>query len=1123
MVQANGAENFAALYYYQNMAPNLEKNICGYFKTWIPLAGMNFVNETTKLNAINKIKNLHIGNIRYSHKDKTGQRYFTIEYNNPLSSEYVGIKGFNGSCVIIRRDRFASSPYDNVSNGYVTTLTSTDKTMGKLITHRFYTDELNTLFYCRVFYLDSQAGMIYEDPSTNADKSCVASGLFLPAPISDISLTFKIYQLPKGEQWLVNDKLNTKVAELIPSDSFDLTRMGNNKEWLGDYQFGAELKVNMKVPSGIVNRVKNIAWGALQGHHQTINNAFVEDSDQSSNNAQLNSLTPWRNFFYCNTLLEYRNFGYNNFGWGIMGHTTKTAIGKTENIITLNTWKRNLFWSTYSAVEEDKTNGEIKQHQVVETVTAERWNPLTKVNWRHYGTIYPMITNPNIEYIAFKIDDATAINDVKPRKPACWPGYITNIEKDNVIYKLDGDLYITEDTKISCMFVGWYIILRKSDQKQYEKILKTDGSKIKVKYFDKHQLDGGTQLGYYAYIKYDGIHWNNYVIAQNAVSFTAYYDEHARAHFKIINRGTEDYISKTAENEIVSTPNKWSIITSTLKTKWPNGNNLSTPISGVYANGVTLPNVGEYLKISSTKYDSSLNNQSSWYCKNTKVIQNEKVTKYKYDTKAKKWITDGTISSCDYGNLNKEVRWVVAGYNTFKHQIKKPHMVLISDRPIILPVSAYFAYPGTSFLLKRGKWRETGCSKYLNYEFLNAFDDGEFKSHLESVSLDTGKCCHIWVNGLKTTTDNKRSKIVPNDYDVMNQSNNEKVKIFIPSRRNIWSSITNVDQTRKYYTGEVGPEDTEHAKTDGTQITYTTEKGVKFTCNGDPCIPIFNVSPSGSLLFADASSSNEGYGFLNKNWYMLENSKPRGQKGFFLRGSNGANCTYFVDFDGAVRAKSTEYKTYARSFWGIDGLNHGIRFISRWRDAKAWAALNEFNIVYVYSAIFDGWAKDPKHQDNAKITGPAKGLEYAAYWYNMHRFGTYWNRTWILRRYNDTTHNMIISLNQLKKLFGIFGPVFMSAGGDLNKNLLSDPYRNSMSVHYFEQAADDLAARWKAYSQAKSNNKNYGGVNIIWKKKEKIINSTYGNAPFNHNNDACKNNKYPIGRRIGILPICIIS
>lgn len=1110
------------------MAPNLEKNICGYFKTWIPLAGMNFVNETTKLNVINKVKNLHIGYIRYSHKDKTGQRYLTIEYNNPLSNEYVGIKGFNGSCVIIRRDRFAASPSDITSNGYITTLTSKDKTMdGRLISHKFYTDELNTLFYCRVFYLDSQAGMMYEDASTNADKSCIASGLFIPAPISDVSLTFKIYQLPKGEKWLdSNDKLNTKVAELIPSDSFDLTQMGNNKQWLGDYQFGAELKVNIKVPSGITNRVRNIAWGALQGHSQTIDNAFVEDSNNSSTNAlfpEFNTI-PYRNFFCCNTLLEYRNFGYNNFGWGMMGHTTKTAIGKTENIITLNTWKRNLFWATYGAIKEDQTNGEIKQHQVVETVTAERWNPLTKVNYRHYGTIYPIIQNGDTKYIAFKIDDATSIGNVFPKKPVCWPGYIRNIEKD-AVYNLDGELSIGEgdNTQIlDCMFVGWYIIIRQSDRIKYKDILKTDGSRIKVRYLDKHQI-GGNQLRYDAYIKYDGIHWNNYVMAQNAVSFTAYYDEHARAHFKIINRGTENYVSKTAENEIVSTPNKWSIITSTLKTKWPNGNNLTTPISGVYANGVTLPNVGEYLKITSTKYDTTLNNQSSWYCKNTKVIQNESVTKYKYDTKAKKWVTDGKIQSCDYGNLNKEVRWVVAGYNTFKHQIKKPHMVLISDRPIILPVSAYYAYPGTSFLLKRGKWRETGCSKYLNYEFLNAFDDGEFKSHLESVSLDTGKCCHIWVNGLKTTTDNKRSKIVPNDYDVMNQSKNEKVKIFIPSRRNIWSSITNVEGTRKYYTGEVGPEDTDCAKTNGTEITYTTLKSVKFTCNGDPCIPIFNVSPSGSLLYSDTSVEGSGFGFLNKNWYMLENSKPRGQKGFFLRGSNGASCTYFVDFDGAVRAKSTESKTYARTFWGIDGLNHGIRFISRWRDAKAWAAMNEFNIVYVYSAVFDGWAKDPKHKDNAKITGPAKGLEYAAYWYNMHRYGTYWNRTWILRKYNDATHNMVISLNQLKNLFGIFGPVFMSAGGNLNKNLLSDPYRNAMSVHYFEQAADDLASRWKAYSKAMSDNKPFSASSIIWKDIEKLINSTYGNPPFNYNNDACKNNKYPIGRRIGILPICIIS
>ena len=1202
--EGNNIELFNGLYYYQNMAPNLEKNICGYFKTWIPLAGINFVNEDVKLNVINKVKNLHIGYKKYSDKDYSNNRYFTIEYNNPLSSanEYVGLKSFDGSCVIIRKDRYAQSPNDVFGDGYVTTLRSNNKLLnGEHIVHRFYTDELNTLYYCRVFYLDTQAGMIYEDASLNTDNSCIASGLFLPPAITDVSITFKVYQLPNGEEWLVNSGnqtvLNSKASEFIPSDSFNLKQMGTNQKWLGDFQFGAEMKVNMKIPTTSNNLVKNVAWGSLQGHG-SFDNAFDENTNRiftNSCNVQMST----RNIFKCNTLFEYRNFGYNNFGWGQLGYNTSTAFGKVANVIKLNTWSKTLFWSTYSAIDEDK-NPDIKQH----TQRPGNWNPIDRINYPHYGTIYPIISNDESRFITFEIvDHDTSIDGIKPLKPLCWANYITysgseptyDFSTGSYISLISNNQDESENIQLNCIFVGWNILLKRDDYEKYKNIMKVDGSKFKIKYHDSHWKNNNTNEQYYANVKFAGCHWDDYVIAQNAVSFIAYYDEHARAHITIKNRGLTDYSKITYEEDtttilypsvretsISTISNKWQIITNTLNKKWVNGNNLTTPISGVSADGVTLPSVGEYLKIYSSKYDSSLSSQDAWYCKNTQVIQNETITKYKYDTKNKQWIPDGTIQSCDYGNLNNEVRWVVAGYNTFKTQIKKPHMVLISDRPITLPVSAYYTYPNDSFLLKQGKWIDTGCSKFLNNEFLNSFIDGEFKEHLENVSLDTAKCDHRYINYVHSKGSEKSRSILKTYLDSMDIDKNEHVKIFIPSRRNIWSSITMYPGSRRYSTGEVGLEENDRAKINDKKITYTALKsGVTFTCNDDPYLPIFNVPPVGT---AYTGTNPGGWGHLNKNWYLLDKTtyKPINQKAFFLRGTNRSQQTYFVDYDGSVRIQHSE--SSAPAVYGSNYLFNGYQSYWGWY-WRSRTTLNlpkiieqqdnlvgDSNLVYTFINhywpydYYWGWGRSywnyytyNGYHDKSLFTGndaPLKntvfaekgntqsyytysyasarsnwwkedGMTFVGYYYAAHQIGLYKNRVWILKDYLNEekyTPKMVVGFNNLKNLYQIFGQVYESAGGTMNDRMLSDPYRNSMSVYYFKQAVENLAKGYKNWINAKSQNKNYTAINnYVWKNIEWLINSTYGMRPFNYNNADCKANKYPIGRRIGILPICIIS
>ena len=424
-----------------------------------------------------------------------------------------------------------------------------------------------------------------------------------------------------------------------------------------------------------------------------------------------------------------------------------------------------------------------------------------------------------------------------------------------------------------------------------------------------------------------------------------------------------------------------------------------------------------------------------------------------------------------------------------------------------------------------GKWAETGLSRYLNKEFLNAFSDGGFRSYLANVRLDTAKCALTYLNFSKTTSDNKTKPVVPNNLDVMGAG----VKIFIPSRRNVCCSPTMTDNNRIYYTAEVGFEDTDCAKESNGQLKYTSKKGVSFTCNGDPLFPIFNVSVSGSTVYNSGNSKN-GLGFMNKNWFLLSNKKPINNKAFLLRGSNhnaGRHGLYFVDYDGNVRCSATDKAFCDASQACVCGKSHGITLrnyiINGTKKKYSIYDICEFNISFSYSAVRDGWKKSKTDAENKKITGPAAGLEYAAYWYNMNNLKIYHNRVWVEENFGNK--GMVLSLDQLKNLYKKFGQIYYDTGATISVNMQADPYRNSMSAYYFSQRANDLIAKWKAYQSAKSQNKNYSSVKDVWTDIHWLIASTNGKAPFNTNDKHGMNNanKYPIGRRIGILPVCVFA
>ena len=61
------------------------------------------------------------------------------------------------------------------------------------------------------------------------------------------------------------------------------------------------------------------------------------------------------------------------------------------------------------------------------------------------------------------------------------------------------------------------------------------------------------------------------------------------------------------------------------------------------------------------------------------------------------------------------------------------------------------------------------------------------------------------------------------------------------------------------------------------------------------------------------------------------------------------------------------------------------------------------------------------------------------------------------------------------------------------------------------------------YLTAKQKNKNYSGSNTMWEDIDHILTRVWNKTPFNYNNDTCKKNTMPVGVRLGILPVCIIS
>lgn len=1127
-------ESFGSLYYYQNMAPTLEKNPCGYFKQWIPLAAINFVNESCELTAVNKIKNLHIGYKSYSHKDKQYCKYFTIEFDNPLSSEYVGIKGFDKSRIIIRNDRYATDPTDCIDGGIVKVMDGLSG-YGAHNNIKFYTDQLNKLYYIRAFYLDKQEGMIYEDPQDisitdpiEGDKSCIASGLFLPPAITNVSITFDLYQMPKGKtNW------DTDAQKFVPSNSFNLNTLSENKQFLNDYNFGIKLTVKFTVPTNVKNKVQNI--GIMQfGDHggYALINAYDENGIYIFNDPK-GGQRNLANIWYSHSELEAADFTYNKGGWGrtsVMcsskryGWGDKSAEwGKNPSVFQWSTWANGVFTYATSPLDEDLSHGEKKTGTV-----SYKFNPLDCVNKMVYLNIIPIIKNHYPRYITVQMNEKDKSGNYV-RKPKCNPDYIVyNYNNGNIpTYNFTGKVKIA-NKEYNCMFIGLFAIIKKSDvsDSEYKSSFKFGQE---IQFLDPIRDSGQSWITttiYSVHTDYD-----DYIIGQNGLSYEVYYDEHLKTHSRIINRGTGN---QTTSRALVA--NKWALLANTINCMSVNEVTLG---GKTMPNGAALPKVGEYLHLNSSTYDTSLAKADEWYCENTLVLQKEVIDKYTFDKKASKWNKQGNIRSADYANLNKEIRWKVAGYNLFKPQLSKPHMVLISDRPIILPVSAYWTYDG--FFPGQAHYSDSGLSKYLNAEFLNAFSDSEFKEYLTPVSLDTAECYFGNINyGGSWSIDSM---------------NNKTVKMFIPSRRNVYGSSIMIGADCgggtpcKLSTGEVGLEDANinPGKSSfgpiikGKKIEYTcfqsaktkTTKSDKKTINGDPLFPIFNVPVSGNVTYTGTG----GYGFMNKNYFMSSDVKGKNpsaghQKGFILRGTNGLKGTYFVDFDGNIRCTANITKSstasQARSYYSTTRTavnlktfcwNHGKKY-----QGKESQTLEEYFITMCYTPCLEGWPGDKNNKTNNNMSDKRfKGIQYGYYFYAAYRYRMYHNRSWIANNFNG--EGAVKSLTNLKKLYKMFGPIYESAGGTYNTHIHQDPYRNCASLFYLKSLAASVNSKMKLFNNARNakKEKNYSNVNSMFNEIDRILCRVWNEPPFNYNNDACKNNTMPIGTRIGILPVCIIS
>ena len=207
----SGVDSLAAAYAYQNMSSCSEKNICGYFKTWIPLASIRFTPPDIITEFSNSVRGFNVAERFFytisSNNRKRSASYekgIKLSWKNPTRGTYVGSnKGFSHSILVRRTDHFPTSFLP--SNDQIIIELDQDGNRlsgyGKSCIVYDTNVEHNTWYYYRVFYIDA-AGQSTTLDVEEDEASCLKTGLFIPEP-PNISL-FSVNIRKKEDRKLFN-------------------------------------------------------------------------------------------------------------------------------------------------------------------------------------------------------------------------------------------------------------------------------------------------------------------------------------------------------------------------------------------------------------------------------------------------------------------------------------------------------------------------------------------------------------------------------------------------------------------------------------------------------------------------------------------------------------------------------------------------------------------------------------------------------------------------------------------------------------------------------------------------------------------------------------------------------